>query len=102
MEITAPAVDVPQYSLTGGVRSDVVSAALAVKATNAGAASPGRWRLNSRTLSVVLEVIRTATVVPGGTSGMTSVASQLPFGPATVSATPHSLAMRIAELGWAV
>ena len=68
----------------------------------AGGAGAGRNSENSRTASVVLDVIRTPTCVPAGTSRIVSVVSQLPSPLAVVSATPYCDATRIAEPGCAV
>src|SRR4029079_11274985 len=100
--MTAPAVDVPEYSSNGGVASVVTQPAWAVKSTVTGGGVPGRWSVNSRTRVLVFDVIRTAIVVPAGTSPIDNVVSQYPPAVAVVSATPQSLPTRIAEPGWAV
>src|SRR3954454_17250258 len=97
--MTAPAVDVPEYSQNGGAASVVVHPAGAVKSPDAGAGVPGRCSVNSRTRALVFDVIRTAIVVPGGTSPIDNVVSQYPPPVAVVSAEPQSVPTWIAEPG---
>ena len=74
----------------------------ALNSMTAGGGGTGRTSENSRTLSLVLEVSRTATVAPAGTSVIVSVVSHLPSPLAVAFTAPYCDATWIAEPGWAL